>query len=52
MEELLNAVANVGFPIAVAAFLLWRMETKIDVLTKAINDLTLATDAFRKEAQK
>lgn len=39
MEELLNIIANVGFPIAVAVFLLIRVEGKMTCLTKAINDL-------------
>ena len=39
MEELLNIIANVGFPIAVAVFLLVRVEGKMTCLTKAINDL-------------
>lgn len=39
MEEMLNLIANVGFPIAVALFLLVRVETKMTSLTAAINDL-------------
>ncbi len=39
MDELLNLIANVGFPIAVALFLLVRVESKVTCLTKAINDL-------------
>ncbi len=39
MEELLNIIPNVGFPIAVAVFLLVRIEGKMTCLTKAINDL-------------
>lgn len=39
MEELIKAVANVGFPIAVAAYLLIRIEGKIDKLTTSINQL-------------
>ena len=38
--ELLEAVANVGFPIAVAGYLLIRMESKMDTLTEAITKLT------------
>jgi hypothetical protein len=36
---MLNIIANVGFPIAVALFLLVRVESKVTCLTKAINDL-------------
>ncbi len=39
MDELLNIIANVGFPIAVALFLLVRVESKVTCLTRAINDL-------------
>jgi len=39
MDEMLNIIANVGFPIAVALFLLVRVESKVTCLTKAINDL-------------
>ena len=39
MEEMLNLIANLGFPIAVALFLLVRVESKMTSLTEAINDL-------------
>jgi len=39
MEDLINLIANVGFPIAVAAYLLVRMENKMDQLTAAITAL-------------
>jgi hypothetical protein len=39
VDELFNLVANVGFPIAVAVFLLVRVEGKINCLTKAITEL-------------
>lgn len=40
MEDLLMAVANVGFPIAVAAFLLIRIESKLTSLVTSINQLS------------
>jgi hypothetical protein len=40
MEDLLKAVGNVGFPIAVAAYLLIRVETKMDKLAASINQLS------------
>jgi len=40
MEDLLKAVANVGFPIAVAAYLLIRIEGKLDNLASSINKLS------------
>ena len=32
MEDLLKAIANLGFPMAVAAYLLIRIESKMDSL--------------------
>lgn len=40
MGEMITLVTNVGFPIAVATYLLIRFETKIDGLSKAITDLS------------
>lgn len=40
MEDLLKAVANVGFPIAIAAYLLIRIESKLDNLASSINQLS------------
>jgi len=42
MEELINTIANVGFPIAVAAYLLIRIEGKLCQLTTAITELRQA----------
>lgn len=39
MEEILKAISNVGFPIAVAVFVLIRIEPKLDKLIKVIGDL-------------
>ncbi|KXO15041.1 hypothetical protein HMPREF3189_01418 [Clostridiales bacterium KA00134] len=40
MDELLANIANIGFPIAVAAYLLVRIEQKLDNLSMSIKDLT------------
>lgn len=40
MEELFGQVANLGFPIAITAYLLVRMEQKLDALTASISELT------------
>ena len=40
MEELLVGIGNFGFPIVVSAYLLIRMETKMENLQKAILELT------------
>jgi len=39
MDEWLSAVANVGFPIVMAFYLIIRIEAKLDALTMAINAL-------------
>ncbi len=44
MEELLQGVANFGFPIIVSAYLLIRMEGKMENLQKAIIDLSNAIE--------
>ncbi|MEQ8235294.1 MAG: YvrJ family protein [Syntrophomonadaceae bacterium] len=49
MEDLLNIVGNVGFPIAVAAFLLIRIESKIICLTQAIGELREAILTMPRE---
>ena len=39
MEEVLKAVSQVGFPIAVTVYILVRMETKMTKLTDVIKEL-------------
>jgi len=39
MNEFISIIGNVGFPIAVSAYLLIRIEGKINDLNSAINDL-------------
>lgn len=39
MEDFMKAVANTGFPIAVAAYLLIRIEGKMDNLSDSIKQL-------------
>ncbi|HZK44085.1 MAG TPA: YvrJ family protein [Syntrophomonadaceae bacterium] len=39
MEELISIIANTSFPIAVTAYLLIRVEGKLNELSKAIIDL-------------
>ena len=39
LDEFYSLVANVGFPIAVAGYLLLRMEAKMDNLTAAVTAL-------------
>ncbi|KKM09883.1 hypothetical protein SY88_17040 [Clostridiales bacterium PH28_bin88] len=42
MEEILANLGNYGFPMVVAAYLLVRVEKKLDTLTLAIKDLQQA----------
>jgi outer membrane murein-binding lipoprotein Lpp len=37
MTEFLGSVANFGFPVVVASYLLMRMEKKVDNMTDAVN---------------
>ena len=39
MEELLNLIGNLGFPIAVSVYLLIRVESQLSHLTNAIVEL-------------
>ncbi len=39
INELLNLIANVGFPVAISAYLLIRLEKQIVSLTYSINKL-------------
>ncbi len=39
MSDLLSLVANVGFPIAVAAYLLTRIESRLEDLTVAVYEV-------------
>lgn len=43
MEEFVKAVGNFGFPIVVAAYLLFRQEKKTEELARAIEQNTIAT---------
>ena len=42
MEDLFNIVGNFGFPIAVTAYLLVRIESQLSQLTESIHELTTA----------
>ncbi|MEQ8236912.1 MAG: YvrJ family protein [Syntrophomonadaceae bacterium] len=39
MDELINLIGNVGFPIAISVYLLIRVESQLDKLTLAIGEL-------------
>ncbi len=40
MDELFTQIANLGFPIAVTAYLLVRIEAKLSQLSESIQELT------------
>lgn len=40
MEDLLQIISNIGFPMAIAVYLLVRLEGKLDALTHALQELT------------
>lgn len=40
MEQLLSYAANYGFPMVMCAFLLVRIEAKLEKLSASINDLS------------
>ena len=48
MEDLLQGVANFGFPIMVSAYLLIRMETKMENLQKAIVELAQTLERMNR----
>jgi hypothetical protein len=47
VQELLNIIGNVGFPIAVSAYLLIRVEGRLIQLGSAINELREAVISLR-----
>ncbi|MBD7983775.1 YvrJ family protein [Sporosarcina sp. Sa2YVA2] len=48
-EESMNLISNLGFPIAVAVYLLIRFEKKIGMLETAINKLTIILSSKEKK---
>jgi hypothetical protein len=47
-NELLNMIGNMGFPIAVSVYLLVRLESKLEVLTSSINNLSNVINQVKK----
>lgn len=45
ISELINLIANVGFPVAISAYLLIRLEKQIMTLTFSINKLNTIISA-------
>ncbi|WP_084413472.1 YvrJ family protein [Desulfovirgula thermocuniculi] len=48
MEAILQAIGNLGFPIAVTAYLLVRIETRLENLAASIADLARAVGELRR----
>lgn len=41
MEEFITSVSNYGFPIVLSIYLLIRLESKLDHLTRSIHELSV-----------
>ena len=49
LQEVLNVITNVGFPIAVSIYLLWRDKEVMTKFTEVINKNTAVMDALKQE---
>ncbi|EOR25160.1 hypothetical protein SDC9_49387 [bioreactor metagenome] len=47
MDELVNLIANLGFPIAISLYLLIRIEGKLESLTTSINNLAHTINSIK-----
>lgn len=47
MEEMLQAVSNYGFPMVVSAYLLLRLEYRMEQLTQSLQTLIRILDAHK-----
>jgi hypothetical protein len=47
MEEWVTLVSNVGFPVAVTAYLLVRIEGKLEQLAESISELNRSIQEFK-----
>ena len=48
-NNLINLISNIGFPIVISIYLLLRFEQKIEVLERAIQNLTKGIESSKKE---
>jgi len=51
MEDFMQIISNVGFPIAISAYLLIRIENKLDILSSSIGDLARAVEVLKGSIQ-
>lgn len=49
LQEVLNAITNVGFPIAVTIYLFWRDKEVMAKFTEVINENTAVMQALKQE---
>ncbi|SEF39389.1 YvrJ protein family protein [Caloramator fervidus] len=47
MDNLLNQIANLGFPIVLSIYLLVRVEGKLEKLSESINELSKVIASFK-----
>lgn len=47
VEELINLISNLGFPIAISLYLLIRIEGKLENLTISINNLSQTINSIK-----
>ena len=47
MKELVDLIANIGFPIAISIYLLVRIEIKLEGLTNSINNLSQTINSIK-----
>lgn len=47
MEDILSSIANMGFPIVVASFMLLRMESKMEELNETLARLMAAIERLK-----
>ncbi|MDO5724968.1 MAG: YvrJ family protein [Tissierellia bacterium] len=48
MEEIINAISTLGFPIALSMYLLVRIEAKLSNLTDSIHELSKAITEMKR----
>lgn len=52
LEEILKAIGNYGFPIVISAYLLMRLEGKLDRVAASISELSVAVRSLSDEREE
>jgi len=47
MKELVTLLQNVGFPIAVAIYLLWRYDKRLEEMTEVLNKICTKMEVIK-----